>query len=181
VTVNLAIEDAQGALTQPWQSTFSLGAGVSASVDDLDLRLGPAQLLHVEEQRPGQLRVNVMTDDGDVTNRAAAILSALPSDLVPMSGDRFAWPREKSPSMWTGFRERRNGEARPLENVALREISNAIVALCADCGGMSAEELHRETVAVFGGRRLTNGMTDRIAQALVLSERDGRLAKGRYM
>jgi hypothetical protein len=109
-------------------------------------------------------------------NRAAAILSALPSDLVPMSGDRFAWPREKSPSMWTGFRERRNGEARPLENVALREISNAMVALCADCGGMSAEELHRETVAVFGGRRLTNGMTDRIAQALVLSERDGRLA-----
>ncbi|MDQ1752167.1 MAG: hypothetical protein QOE71_3223 [Pseudonocardiales bacterium] len=109
-------------------------------------------------------------------NRAAAILSGLPSDLVPMSGDRFAWPREKSPSMWTGFRERRNGEARPLENVALREISNAMVALCADCGGMSAEELHRETVAVFGGRRLTNGMTDRIAQALVLSERDGRLA-----
>lgn len=50
-----------------------------------------------------------------------------------------------------------------------------MVALCADCAGMNAEELHREALAVFGGRRLTTGISDRLAQALSLTQRDRRL------
>ncbi len=108
-------------------------------------------------------------------NRANAILRALPSDLTPTPNEPFAWPRDRSPGTWTGFRTSTNGDARPLENVALKEISNAMVALCADCAGMNAEELHREALAVFGGRRLTTGISDRLAQALSLTQRDRRL------
>jgi hypothetical protein len=58
-----------------------------------------------------------------------------------------------------------------------------MVALCADCGGMSAEELHRETLAVFGGRRLTNGMTDRCrvpGPAPLIATNFARLGNGQH-
>lgn len=51
-----------------------------------------------------------------------------------------------------------------------------MIAQCVDTGGMNAEELHRETLAIFGGRRLTAGITDRLTRALAIAERDGRLA-----
>lgn len=63
LTVRLTIEDAQGVLTQPWENSFSLGPGLSVSFDELDVHLDAAQLLLVEEQRPGQLRVTVSADD----------------------------------------------------------------------------------------------------------------------
>ncbi len=50
-----------------------------------------------------------------------------------------------------------------------------MVALSADSAGMHEDELLRETLAVFGGRRLTPGITARLRAALQLALRDQRL------
>ena len=81
-------------------------------------------------------------------SRAAAIIDQLPREL--RSGD-FAWPAGRHCDSWSGFR--RDADAtRSLEHISLRELANAMVALCASTGGMERDELLRETLAVFGGR-----------------------------
>jgi hypothetical protein len=59
--------------------------------------------------------------------------------------------------------------------VALREIVNAMVAACRAAAGMSALELQREALALFGGRRLTTGIAARLDAALQLGLKLGRL------
>ncbi len=70
-----------------------------------------------------------------------------------------------------------DGEARPLDDVSLEEIGNAMVGLCRAGMGMSREELLKESVAVFGGKRLTPAIRKRVEAALVLAVSRGVLAE----
>jgi hypothetical protein len=108
--------------------------------------------------------------------RIQSILRALPEHLVPDPSTPFAWPRDKLPSTWSGFRRPVAGESRSLETVSLEEIANAMVALCADCGGMETDELYREALGVFGGKRLMPAVTERLRTSLALAVDRGRLS-----
>jgi hypothetical protein len=108
-------------------------------------------------------------------SRTRDILAQLPRDLVPDRKEPFAWPTDKRPDTWTGFRRATADEPRPIDEISLRELSNAMVALCIAAAGMTEEELLRETVAVFGGRRLTTGISTRVAEALDVAVSVGRL------
>ncbi len=57
-----------------------------------------------------------------------------------------------------------------------------MVALCAATAGMQHEELLRETLAVFGGRRVTPGIGQRLEWAVEEALKAQRLAVsgGRY-
>ena len=70
-----------------------------------------------------------------------------------------------------------DGEARPLDDVSLEEIGNAMVGLCRAGMGMSREELLKESVAVFGGKRLTPAIRTRVEAALVLAVSRGVLGE----
>lgn len=115
--------------------------------------------------------------------RSDAILRELPAGLRPDRSQPFAWPEHRSATSWTGFRRATEADPRPLEQIHPREIGNAMVALCAASVGMAREELMREALACFGGRRLTPAVTARLEEAVQDAVSCGRLAErdGYYM
>jgi hypothetical protein len=110
-----------------------------------------------------------------VGNRRTAILRHLPPSFITDDQEPVVWPAELDLKTWTGFRATPEGIDRPLEHVALREIINAMVAVCRESAGISSKELHRAVLGTFGFRRLTAGMTQRLEAALVLGVKSGRL------
>ena len=50
-----------------------------------------------------------------------------------------------------------------------------MAALAKASGGMPIDELRREALTVFGGRRMTKGITERLDAAVALGVRHGRL------
>ncbi|GAB4066192.1 hypothetical protein GCM10028777_18090 [Angustibacter speluncae] len=96
--------------------------------------------------------------------RAEAIRACLPTDGRDENG--FYWPPSRPRGGWTGFRPPSAGAPRPLEEVSLEEIGNAMVGLCRAGMGMSREELVRETVTLFGGKRVTPAIRSRADEAL---------------
>ena len=95
-------------------------------------------------------------------SRSSAILDQLPRGM--RAGD-FAWPAARRPDEWKGFRRDPEG-TRIVEHVSLGELGNAMVALAVSTGGIQREELLRETLAIFGGRRLTPSIRGRLVEAL---------------
>ena len=59
---------------------------------------------------------------------------------------------------------------RPVEQVALRELGNAMVSLFGAFAGVEEEELIKEIHALFGGRRLTGVVSQRLRSAVALAE-----------
>jgi hypothetical protein len=76
---------------------------------------------------------------------------------------------------WTAFRTSPGEDSRSVEQIALRELGNAMVALCEAFAGAEEEELMRETLALFGGRRLTTAVSQRLKAALELAQAQGRI------
>ena len=111
-----------------------------------------------------------------VESRRVAILRHLPAGLRQDDGEPVVWPPGRTPEEWTGFRRTPEGVERPLEHVPLREIVNAMVATTRASAGMNADELRRSVLAVFGGRRVTPSIGERLDAALHLGVRAGRLA-----
>ncbi|MET1005585.1 MAG: DUF3320 domain-containing protein, partial [Propionibacteriaceae bacterium] len=110
-------------------------------------------------------------------SRADDILQTVPVDRWDTDGERFAWPAGMDRARWTGFRRQDSAAVRPLEQVSLREIANAMTELIREAAGMSVDDLQRETVATFGGSRVTPGLRERLDRAQELAVRSGRIAR----
>lgn len=109
--------------------------------------------------------------------RLAMITQLLPTDLIRDRQDGFIWPADRDPLSWQGFRRWQGpSKERPLEEVAQREIANAMVYLTRSAMGVGLEELLRETCRMFGGSRVTDPIRARLVSSLELAVRDGRLA-----
>ena len=89
------------------------------------------------------------------------------------TGD-FACPAGLRPGEWKGFR--RDSEATGgVKHVSLGELGNAMVAWTVSTGGIQREELLSESLAIFGGRRLTPSIRGRLVEALVATVSAGGL------
>ncbi len=148
--------------------------GISQSIKAVLLRAvraeGPVQLdrlARLVAQGHGLTKVR--------QERVEAILALLPSSVVVDRRERFAWPPQLDLQAWDDFRRSQDTKQRPLDHVALWEIGNAMVALCRVSAGMPQDELLREALAVFGGRRMTEGIADRLNLALNTALSTGRL------
>lgn len=108
-------------------------------------------------------------------SRRDAILRHLPRELRRDSTEEVVRPVERAPEQWPGYRPATDGRSRPIEDVPLREIGNAMAALVRASAGMPREEMHRETLKVFGLRRRTGGVVERLDAAVALGSRAGRL------
>ncbi|WP_040339800.1 DUF4011 domain-containing protein [Candidatus Blastococcus massiliensis] len=64
-TVRLSVRDAEGPIARPVELLADVEAGRSTVLTDVGLVMDPAAMLQVEEQRPGVIDVEVLTDDGD--------------------------------------------------------------------------------------------------------------------
>jgi hypothetical protein len=105
--------------------------------------------------------------------RMDSIFATVPKALFRDADEPFAWPVGLEPDSWREFRPSSPDNTRPLEHVALREIGNAMAALCRDAAGMSKGELSSETLALFGFKRRTGSLTARLDAA-----REAALARG---
>ena len=78
-------------------------------------------------------------------DRVAQINRAVPADLRRDPEEGFVWPERRDPLRWTGFR-RTTGAAkdRPLDDMALREIGNAMASIAEHAMGITRDELAKE-------------------------------------
>src|SRR4051794_30399489 len=81
-TVRLSVRDAEGPIAQTVELLADLDEGRTTVLTDLGLVMDPAAMLHVEEQRPGVIDVEVLADvDGETTplgegSRVVQVLAA---------------------------------------------------------------------------------------------------------
>ena len=67
--------------------------------------------------------------------------------------------------------------ARAIEHISLVEIANAMAIAAEESAGLSPDELRRETLAIFGGKRVTAAIGARLDEALEFGLASGRLAR----
>jgi hypothetical protein len=101
-----------------------------------------------------------------VDHRLAQLRALLPDDVRRDREDGFCWPRTRDPLDWTGFRVSADVKARPLPDIALLEIVNAMAYVAGQAMGIGTDELYRQTYKLFGGNRLTEPVRSRLADAL---------------
>jgi hypothetical protein len=101
-----------------------------------------------------------------VDHRLAQLRALLPADLQRDREDGFCWPPARDPLDWTGFRVSADVKARPLSDIALLEIANAMAYVAGQAMGIGTDELFRQTYKLFGGSRLTEPVRGRLADAL---------------
>lgn len=88
-------------------------------------------------------------------NRVATIQAVIPRDLQKTRDERFAWPAELDPDSWEEFRPSEDLSIRPLDVISKREIANAMSHHARMALGMHKDDLFRETLGTFGGKRIT--------------------------
>ncbi|MGY2082345.1 DUF3320 domain-containing protein [Blastococcus sp. SYSU DS0539] len=71
--VRLSVRDAEGAIGTPVELLVDLEAGATAVLTDVPLRLDPAAMLQVEEQRPGTVDVEVAQGEQVLARRAVPV------------------------------------------------------------------------------------------------------------
>lgn len=100
-------------------------------------------------------------------SRRRAIRQLVPAEYRRRSDpERFYWPTELDPATWRAVRCPDEGASRVLDEVSLIEIGNAMLVVAVQTGGIEAEELKRETLGLFGGKRLTAGIEARLGEAV---------------
>ncbi|MEZ0384001.1 DUF3320 domain-containing protein [Mycobacterium sp. pW045] len=123
-------------------------------------------------------------------SRRKAIRQLVPAEYRRRSADPegFYWPTGIDPETWRAVRCPAEGVVRPLDEVSLIEIGNAMLVIAEQTGGIEAEELQREALGLFGGKRMTAGIEARLGEALeralqkeLLSATSGLLAVGKNL
>jgi hypothetical protein len=107
--------------------------------------------------------------------RRRSIQRVVPSEYKRNDGEGFYWPTDVDPATWRVVRCPADGDSRPLDEVSLTEIGNAMVVVAEQTGGIERDELKREALGLFGGRRMTAGIEARLDAALDRAVQKGML------
>lgn len=99
-------------------------------------------------------------------DRRRAIQRVVPPDYSRADDKEFYWPAGAQPATWRTVRRPRAEHSRPLEEVSLVEIGNAMAVVAEGAGGISREELKREALVMLGGRRMTPAISARLDEAV---------------
>ena len=109
-------------------------------------------------------------------DRVVQINQAVPADLRRDPEEGFVWPPGRDPLRWRGSGGRpAHAKERPLDDVALREIGNAMASIAEHAMGITRDELAKEAYRVFGGTRVTPTARERLDRALEVIVREGRV------
>ena len=110
-------------------------------------------------------------------DRQQAIQRVVPSEFKRHTNESFYWPTNIDPDTWRVVRRPVPGESRPLDDVSLVEIANAMRMVAEASGGMHAEELKRDALAMFGGRRVTESIGGRLDEAMTFALKHGHVER----
>ena len=69
------------------------------------------------------------------TERETAILALVPQDLRARSTESYVWPRGVRPEQWPRFRRQESMAERPIDQICLEEIANAMVFVARAAAG----------------------------------------------
>lgn len=141
---------------------------VQTVIQDVIDAEAPIQRDRLTKVVAGAFGLNRVSED-----RRRAIQRVVPPEQQPRNGEDFYWPSGVDSESWRIVRRPTTGTSRPLEEVSLVEIGNAMLVVAEESGGAEREELKREALAIFGGRRLTPAVDGRLDQAI-----DRALTKG---
>jgi len=165
---------AKGRYIQGITLTTTMGPGIH--VDPTRIRdvvetegpVSPTRLAKLVAHAYGLSRV--------LDDRVAQINRAVPADLRRDPEEGFVWPDARDPLRWRGFRRTTGSpKERPLDDVALREIGNAMATIAEHAMGITRDELAKETYRVFGGTRVTPTARERLDRAMEVIVREGRV------
>lgn len=109
--------------------------------------------------------------------RKEFIIARVPKSLI--KSDRlsdFVWPHGIDIGSWRGFRSTPTGLVRLLPDIAPEEIANAMAHACRG-RELDDEALMRETLAVFGQKRLTEQNQERLGSCIEFGIASGRLLR----
>ena len=99
-------------------------------------------------------------------DRANSVLDALDTSVHRCDEDGFIWDASIDREEWSDFRTNGPDVDRKPEHISVVELRNAMVEIVRLSGGISVSELHRETIRIFGGKRRTAGITERLNEGL---------------
>ena len=151
----------------PGQRAAATVSGAVQQAVDAEGPIHPDRLARIVAAAFGLQRV---TDE-----RKRTIQRLVPVVLKPEDGEGFYWPTSIRPDEWRKFRTPSLDGARPLEQVPLIEIANAMAVEAERSAGMSADELKRAALNLLGGRRITAAIGQRLDAALAVAVRQRRV------
>ncbi|WP_197030118.1 DUF3320 domain-containing protein [Cellulomonas sp. URHE0023] len=155
----------------PYRSAASRVARAAQAAIETE---GPIQPDRLAKLVASAFQLSRVNDD-----RKRAILHVVPSEHRPAHGDGFYWPSGVDPTEWAFARVPTPGEIRPLEEISLNEIVNAMRISAEESGGMGDEDIMLAALQMFGGRRRTDSIKARLASALAFAVTEGKLDRGR--
>lgn len=121
----------------------------------------------IHPDRPVKLVAGAFGLNRVAESRRKAIRQLVPVDYYRRSDpEGFYWPAGIDPETWRVVRCPVDGAGRVLDEVSLIEIGNAMLVVAEQTGGIEAEELKREALGLFGGKRMTAGIEAQLAEAL---------------
>lgn len=110
-------------------------------------------------------------------DRRSSIQQMVPAEYRRDDGEGFYWPTGTDPATWRAVRCPADGVSRAIDEVGLVEIGNAMVVVAEQSGGIEADELKRDALGLFGGRRMTAGVEARLGEALGRAVAQGALVE----
>jgi hypothetical protein len=110
-------------------------------------------------------------------DRKHAIQRVVPLEHRHEGDGEFYWPRGVDPAAWRTVRSPYNGVNRSFEEISLVEVGNAMLIVAEQTGGILGDELKREALNLFGGRRRTQAINARLDRALDRAVSEGLLAQ----
>ncbi len=97
----------------------------------------------------------------------------MPSLITDDEG--FFFPIGNGPEVYSGWSKSQSGGGRPVEEISLSELGNALRDIARVGLGATQEEIVRAAAQAFGIGRVTTGIRDRIEKALLRGIGDGKL------
>ena len=100
------------------------------------------------------------------SQRANSVLDVLDESVHYVDADGFVWDASVDRETWEDFRPNDGDIRRKPEHISVVEIRNAMVEIVQVSGGIAVDELHREALRTFGGKKRTAGILARLNQGL---------------
>lgn len=110
-------------------------------------------------------------------SRRVAIQRVVPTEYLRANDRDFYWPAGVDPVSWRTVRTSPKGEGRPLGEISLVEIGNAMAVVAEQSGGIGVDDLKRDALALFGGSRITQAIGARLDEAMDRALAVGALKK----
>ncbi|KQM81280.1 DUF4011 domain-containing protein [Agromyces sp. Leaf222] len=151
----------------------SAHAKIEAAIRDAIATEGPMSASRLSKLVAGSFGLNRVARD-----RITAIRRVVPDEFRRRDGEStFYWPAAMDVGTWLQVRLPESGSSRAIDEVPLVEIANAMRIASAAAGGMNPDEVKREALGMFGGKRMTASVEARLDDGLAYALETGRLVR----